>query len=127
MGAAHVPPEPPELRPGDEWTPLQAIGFGTLLDRGPVLLAVSSSFDTGVPQGIRQSGPYYMLRVGNGLTPPTPLAFDPTCIHVTLSFGGVPHEVTIPWAAIVVAKTDTVAPVPAPKTRHLKLVEGESE
>lgn len=125
MSAARQPPAPPP-EVGAEWTCLAHAGFDALIRQGDVQLVVSSVFATGVPDVVRQTQPNYVLDLGHGLARPTPMTYDAVKLVCTLSFGGVNHEVTIPWCAVVaVRKHPGTGPAPTrqnKRTSHLTLV-----
>jgi stringent starvation protein B len=88
------PTAPPEKRASIE----------QLLERGPVLVHIDARRDdTLVPARFR-GDPKLVLRFGYGLTPAiVDLLVDDTGISGTLTFGGVPFHVVLPWQGVYAA------------------------
>jgi stringent starvation protein B len=72
-----------------------------MLKDGPVLLHLDARrAGVRVPADLAVD-PALVLRIGHNLTPPIPdLALDDEGVQATLTFRGVPHACTVPWAAL---------------------------
>lgn len=78
-----------------------------LLSRGPVLIHVDARrADVTVPQRFRED-PSLVLRFGYALTPPIrDLTVDDEAIAGTLTFGGSPFHVVLPWPTVYAAMVE---------------------
>jgi hypothetical protein len=125
MTAALRPPEEPPV--GQNWSVPARIGFESLINQGPVMVAVNASFPDVAPDHVRAFGPAVVLRFGYGLTPTIhDLAWNDVQLTGTLMFGGQPFTCQVPWSAILAIKLDGVQmptkPACRPRGGHLKLV-----
>jgi stringent starvation protein B len=94
--------EPPVTPPPDKRTVIDE-----LMGRGPVLVHLDARrSDVAVPDRFRGEAKL-VLRFGHGLSPPIPdLTVDEHGMAATLTFGGAPFRVVLPWAAIYAAVAD---------------------
>lgn len=78
-----------------------------LLERGPVLVHVDARrAEVSVPARFRDDASL-VLRFGYSLSPPiTDLSVDDEAIGGTLTFGGVPFRVVLPWTAVYAAMVE---------------------
>lgn len=89
----------------EELTKRQAIDV--ILEHGPVLVVFDSTRSgVIVPSQLRQKT-QVVLRFGYQLRPPIPdLVVDDAGVRGTLTFGGRPSFVSIPWSAVYAAQLD---------------------
>ena len=78
-----------------------------LLGRGPVLIHVDGRRpEVAVPQRFREDASL-VLRFGYSLSPPIKdLGIDDTALSGTLTFGGSPFHVVLPWTAVYAAMVE---------------------
>lgn len=101
------------------------------MSTGMVAIYIDATRTHGLPEQHRDN-PQLMLELGYNLPIPTnDLRCYDDAIHVTLSFGRVPHAVTIPYAALEALNCDafytqwprdTAPPVTTSKPTGLRLV-----
>jgi hypothetical protein len=78
-----------------------------LIARGPAMLHVDGRRDDVTVPARFAGEPRLVLRFGHGLTPPiADLTVDEGGVAATLTFGGVPFHVVLPWAAVYAAGLD---------------------
>jgi stringent starvation protein B len=82
-------------------TPDKRKAVESLLERGPILIHVDSRHPGVDVPGRLRGDPRLVLRFGYGLTPAIPdLTVAEDSLTGTLTFGGVPHPCSVPWAAV---------------------------
>jgi Stringent starvation protein B len=112
------------------WQHPTRVAFELGLRAGPVKILVARMTEvTGLPDSVWiKAGAFtsVALLFGHNLRPPiVDLQTDEAGIVGTLSFGGVPHRVTVPWGAIPGIWADAPAvkpPEPVPPTPRAKPV-----
>ena len=98
-----------------------------LLRQCPYIRVHARTDDPGLraPKYLIEKGPSVAFDIGLNANPPIPdLSVDAEGISGTLSFGGKPFRVVMPWSAIVLVHPPHIAvpTVDTPKPRHLKAV-----
>lgn len=124
MSAARIPPPAPPT--ATEWQHPARVGFETLIERGPVLVACLAGVAGVAPPA--WSEPIIVLRFGRGADVEPAildLAWSDAGVIGTLSFSNAAFTCRIPWLAVLSIRPDvgpSIGPSRARETPHLKLV-----